>query len=724
MKFTENQPEPHVGEPSVLDWVKSLLKGRPLPIPEVDAAEGQAPVRAPTPPSVEPAGPAFRVTVSHLRLPLALILALLAQLALEQRAGSPWGGVALYVIAGLLVGWAVWQGDLPRDEQVAEPGNVSGAYRPPYLVAAGILSLLAFLSADENTFTLTNVILWIGALVSLLLALWDGDLRPSSAWKRAVEWLRRPRLHIRIEAWGLTLLLVFLVAAWYRFARLEAVPVEMVSDHAEKLLDVMDVEAGQTSIFFPRNTGREALQFYLAVATDRLLGTGITHLTLKIGMVVAGFLTLPFLYLFAKELGGRNVGLAALFLGGVAYWPNVVSRVGLRFPLYPLFVAPAMYYLARGLRRRRRNDLLLCGLVVGLGLHGYSPARAIPLVVALGVGLFLLHKQAVGRRREALVWLVAAGTVALVAVLPLARVAAEAPDLVLYRTLTRVAATERELPGPAVGIFFSNLWNALRMFAWDNGEIWVIGLPGRPALDVVAGALFHLGVVITLVRYVRTRNWIDLFTLASIPVLLLPSVLALAFPSENPALNRAGGAIIPVFALAGVALAAVPAWLRGLGAGRRARMWGVGACLMLALLSSLLNYRLVFVQYADLFLRSAWNTSDLGRVVRGFAESVGRSENAYVIGYPHWVDTRLVGINAGDPARDYAIDPATLGDLAEVPEPQLFLLNPQDEESLETLRRVFPEGRLTRFLSEQEGHDFLIFFVPGQGGAYPSMEEP
>ena len=38
----------------------------------------------------------------------------------------------------------------------------------------------------------------------------------------------------------------------------------------EKLLDVNDVLHGQFSIFFPRNTGREAFQFYLIAATVKL----------------------------------------------------------------------------------------------------------------------------------------------------------------------------------------------------------------------------------------------------------------------------------------------------------------------------------------------------------------------------------------------------------------------------------------------------------------------
>jgi hypothetical protein len=92
------------------------------------------------------------------------------------------------------------------------------------------------------------------------------------------------------------------------------------------------------------------------------------------------------------------------------------------------------------------------------------------------------------------------------------------------------------------------------MFAWDDGEVWVVSVPHRPALDVISAALFYLGLVLILLRYLRQRNWIDIFILLSIPMLMLPSILSLAFPNENPILNRTAGALVPVFVVVGIAL--------------------------------------------------------------------------------------------------------------------------------------------------------------------------
>jgi hypothetical protein len=182
---------------------------------------------------------------------------------------------------------------------------------------------------------------------------------------------------------------------------------------------VYDISQGQTRIFFPRNTGREATQMYWTLLMSWIFGTGLSFMSLKIGTVLFGLFTLPYMYLLGKEIGGARVGLFALFFAGIGYWPNVISRVGLRFPLYPLFVAPTLYYLIRGLRTRNRNDFILSGLFLGFGLHGYSPIRIMPVVVLVAIGLYLLHAQSKGVRRDAILWLVILGLASLIVFTPL-----------------------------------------------------------------------------------------------------------------------------------------------------------------------------------------------------------------------------------------------------------------------------------------------------------------
>ncbi len=92
---------------------------------------------------------------------------------------------------------------------------------------------------------------------------------------------------------------------------------------------------------------------------------------------------------------------------------------------------------------------------------------------------------------------------------------------------------------------------------WDNGGIWVHSIPTRPALGVVSAASYFIGLVMLLVRYIRKRNWLDLTLIISVPLLMLPSILSLAFPEENPSLNRTGGAYIVIFLIAGLGLESI-----------------------------------------------------------------------------------------------------------------------------------------------------------------------
>jgi hypothetical protein len=297
---------------------------------------------------------------------------------------------------------------------------------------------------------------------------------------------------IRIGVFFFLLLIVIGITAYFRLNNLAGLPREMFSDHAEKLYDVNDLLHGQYKVFFDRNTGREMFQFYWTAVMTLVFNTGITFMSLKIGTVITGLVTLYYIYRLGDEVGGKWVALYALFFAAIAYWPNIMSRIGLRFPLYPFCVAPVLFYLLRGLRREQRNDFVWAGLWLGIGLHGYTASRLVPLAVLVAFGLFLLHKQARGKRLEALVWLGILALIAFVVVLPLFRYTLDHPDLVNYRTLTRMGTAEQPLPGPAGEIFIKNMWNALTMFFWNNGDVWVHSIPGRPALAVVDAALFFV----------------------------------------------------------------------------------------------------------------------------------------------------------------------------------------------------------------------------------------
>jgi len=669
---------------------------------------------------------------------LGLVLALLAQYLLEPEGKFISFGafqiekvgrnipiaLGFYFLAFAFLGWGIFNQEWELSPLPPERGGKDPIRIRVLPFAASIaLSFAAFLSFGDNLFTLGNLSIWLLGILFFILALWVPYRRartPQSPYTR------------RRALWrGLLLLLAAALVIFFRAYRISDVPSEPFSDHAEKILDVYEVAQGQTSIFFPRNTGREAFQMYWTLLTSWIFGTGFSFLSLKIGTVLIGLFTLPYMFFLGREIGGTRVGFLALVLAGIGYWPNVISRVGLRFPLYPMFVAPTLFYLIRGLRTRNRNDFILSGLFLGIGLHGYSPIRILPFAVVVAIGLYLIHAQSQGARKDAVLWLVLLGLTSLVVFIPLMRYSLDNPEAFSYRAFSRLGTVEQPLPGPPLEIFFSNLWHALRMFNYDDGEIWVHSITHRPALDLVSAALFLIGALLVLIRYFRKRHWLDLFLLVSIPLLAMPSILSLAFPGENPALNRAGGAYIPAFLLSALALdGLITAVGRrpvqpsrtgkqagGTGALYAGLAWGVG--LILLTISAVQNYDLVFRQFAKQFDNGAWNSSEMGAVIKEFEITYGTTETAWIVPYPHWVDTRLPGVWAGIPNRDFAMWRENLPDTLELSGPKLFLVkanvsgSPEnDQETLDALTELYPQGRLKLHKSNVEGHEFWIFLVP------------
>ncbi|HMA09389.1 MAG TPA: glycosyltransferase family 39 protein, partial [Ramlibacter sp.] len=633
-----NQPEP-----SVLDYVKSLLpwsrSAVSIPLPELEAA------------AAEPVAAGEMAHAQSVAVPwrslLALSLALLAQLFFEPPHTAAPLGVAFYVLAFGLLGWAILRDEwglapLPETLPRGDPLSVRWL---PFLVSALLLvpvfillggqrispglrlpdGLAGLLNLHDDLYTWYNFVPWIGTLGLFCWSLWLRQPAGPSLWSRLGSFLQERRW---LTGW--TLLAVAAVAAvlFFRIYHIAQTPAEPFSDHAEKILDVYDISQGQTRIFFPRNTGREDFQMYWTLLMSWVFGTGLTFLTLKIGTVGLGLLSLPFIYLLGKEVGGRRVGLLAFFLAGIAYWPNTISRIGLRFPLYPMFVAPLMYFLVRGLRTRSRNDFILAGLALGLGLHGYSPFRVVPLLVVAAFVLYLLHAQSKGARQDAVLWLVIVGLVSLFVFLPLLRYATANPDMFSYRAATRMGSIEQALPSPWWQILLQNTWNSLRMLNWNDGVIWVHSVPDRPALDVVTAALFLIGVALLVVRYLRQRNWLDLFILISIPLLMLPSILSLAFPDENPSLNRTSGAVIPVFLVIALAF---DGFIRSMTAGNRRRVWAYALTAVLLLWTSSQNFDLEFHQFDQQFRNNAWNTTDMGKLIQQFRASYGETDTVWIV---------------------------------------------------------------------------------------------
>lgn len=631
------------------------------------------------------------------RAVMGLVLALIAQAIVEPPLRLGMIAVVIYIAA---FGVAIWSYRSNEWHLPAMPAmwriNDPLTMRLVPLGLAVFVAVIAFLNFESGMFSTLNVSLWLISIVFLVYSLWV----PAPKVQREPQSNRWIWIGLVLAAFGITV--------FFRLTQLDAVPVEPFSDHAEKILDVYEITQGKPMVFFERNTGREAFQMYWTLLVLNIFGTGFSFLSLKLGTVILGILTIPFIYMLGKEVGNERVALFALFLFGVASWPNIISRIGLRFPLYPLFAAPTLLFLIRGLRTHNRNDFILAGIFLGLGLHGYSPFRIVPILVVIAFGIYYLHASSKEDRQQAIFWLLLIVIVSVFVFSPLLRYWVGHPEQFGYRAFTRLSSVETPLPGPAWQIFLSNMYKGLLMFNWDDGEIQTHSVMHRPALDLITGALFLLGIFFLIVRYIRQRDWRDMFLLVSIPVLILPSVLSLAFPNENPAMNRAGGASVVVFVIGALALDGL---VSSFGSEMKRKVIAFSMVGVLFAGVAYFNYDLVFKQFGPAFAAVNWNSSEMGKVITDFENKHGQTDTVWIVPYPYWVDTRLPGSWAGIPNRDFAMWQDRLGDSLAYPAPKLFIYWNADTETERILKELYPNGQVNRYTSAFPGKDFFIFLV-------------
>lgn len=586
------------------------------------------------------------------------------------------------------------------------------------VISAIVLTALTFLFAGGNEFNGDNVFAWLLSIGVFVYAFWEPE-------KSGMEWDMRLSKKIQtirqmfsdgiyISPRGLMLGAIMLIGIFFYYHNLDGVPAEMDSDHAEKLLDVNDIVTNNLRpIFFERNTGREPLQFYLTAAFIELTGHPIDHMALKLITALMGVLVIPFTFLFARELFDDDVAmLAALFIA-FSKWPLTIARMGLRFPLTPVFIAPLMYFLFRAFKYHRRNDFLIAGLILGIGLNGYNAFRIAPILVALfaGVWLIISQKNAHADWRRYLANIFLLFMIALIVLMPFARYLAENPGNVFYRMATRLTGVEQPVSENPLSILASNLIRASLMFNWIGDEAWPNAIPDDPALDYVAGALFLLGIVYAIYRLARYREMAYAFVLIGLGTMLLPSALSIAFPNENPSVVRAGGAIPFVFIVVALPLAWLARAMKDTMLGR------VGALTLITLIilaSIHANFTRYFIDFDEHYRARSWNSSEVAVAIRAFSGVVDLN-HTWILLYPHWIDTRNVAINLhaigweqtlpqADDARAHVDDPAN----------KLYVLNFGDEKNLVVLQQIFPNGKTQIVRSRTPGHDFRLFYVPSQ----------
>lgn len=325
-----------------------------------------------------------------------------------------------------------------------------------------------------------------------------------------------------------------------RFYRLDELPGEMFGDINENYEDIQDVLQGKFSLFFPRNTGREGMLFYLTAVVARF--GGLNYLTQKFTTASVGIISVFVIYFFGKEYVSYKAGLLAAFLLATLGWHISYSRLGIRAILDPLFVMLTFIFFLKAVKRKNLWYFSLAGIFLGLGMYTYTAFRIMPLVVlTCFIGEFFTNLRKDLLIKGGLVLFLSFAFV----FLPLGWYAQNNPQTYWGHSKRMMAVQGGIFSPKSLSNLVENIKSQAGMLYLRGDIVFRVNPTQKPQLDEISGLFFIIGLIYFLFKDKRKFLFLIL-----VPFLLLqlPSVLVLNYPIDVPSSIRSIG-IIPFVCL-------------------------------------------------------------------------------------------------------------------------------------------------------------------------------
>jgi len=543
-----------------------------------------------------------------------------------------------------------------------------------------------------------------------------------------------------------TLLFVLILAAFFRFWKLDELPPGLYHDEAYNGLDALSLLQGKTfplfyegweiyaadahagrvpqqtrlPIFFEGNYGREPLHIYLMALSISVLGA--TPFAVRAVPAAAGVLAVLTTFLATRALSdGRSnlLPLLAAFTIAILYPAVHFSRFGIRamlfVPVETMVVACFWWGINRGKRNSQTRQVdttwfwfLAAGALLGLGLYTFAAARLFPLLWALFVPLWFLIDRAALRRYWR--YMVGMAGVAVLTALPLLLFFARYPYFFVFRIAYVANKGKGAVEGRPWLTWILNMGRVARGLVYLGETHLRHNLPGRPYFDAVQAGFFLFGVLRTFRRLLQPRF---LFLLLWFGTMLLPSILS----GDAPHFGRLSGAAAPAAIL--VALGAE--WsIRKLGdllqrlySAEMSRAIAVGLVATLFVVSTLwmsIDYFGRFARHPDLavdFYEADW---EMGL----FAASQGEKMDIYLSPTQEELATILFALEDPDRLRNYD-GTGSLIPAGRLGTELLYLVRQSDIANLEQLRSIFPDG-----VQGKAGEGFAPFYIPADSPRNPT----
>jgi len=381
---------------------------------------------------------------------------------------------------------------------------------------------------------------------------------------------------------------LLLLAAALRLYRLQDYPAGYHNDEVALAHAVETAMSGRLAVFFPEDTGHEALYMYWSAPFGVVLGH--TIFALRLPSAFLAMIALCAVWALTRRLFGPLPAGVALAMMSVSWWSVLLGRITLHVIAVVPTLALAVYFLSRAAwsveRAAKKSAVfsfhasrstlyfVLSGVFFALAFNAYTAARVMPfLFLALVVYLALVRRDVIRRHWRGLLTSFA---VTFVLCLPLAVYLIMHPGAkqLSYASFNADQPVTDLLAGkPQLAI--KTTLQTLGMFAFAGDPLPALNIPGRPLFEPVGAALFLIGAAVALWRWRDPRYGVVLIGLI---VTLLPGM----FSQPAPNYAHTVGAMVFVFALPGIGVNVVwrGATARGGQAGRRVGMVALAALLL------------------------------------------------------------------------------------------------------------------------------------------------
>jgi 4-amino-4-deoxy-L-arabinose transferase-like glycosyltransferase len=364
----------------------------------------------------------------------------------------------------------------------------------------------------------------------------------------------------------LTVLVVF-AALFIRSYHINSLPPGIYPDEAVNGVDAITANANHSwKMFYENNNGREGLFMNLIALSFSLFG--ISVVSFKLWSILFGTLTAAGMIFLGEELfASRRAGIIAGFLTATSFWAINFSRIGFRAIMLPFVLVWSIFFLIRGIQKKKIIDYVLAGIFFGIGLHTYISFRIAPLIIIVLLVAFIISRKRffATHWKEIIAFSVATAIVALPILFDFYKHPVHFGGRTSQVSVFNPAVNQGHLLltlGKSFGL-------TLAQFNFYGDQNWRHNLPPWPELFPIIGIFFLAGLIyfiyeffFLLWRRIRAGERSERFILVALLlswffVMILPS--AISFEGLPHAL-RSIGAMPVALLLAAFAIEAAFKW--------------------------------------------------------------------------------------------------------------------------------------------------------------------